>query len=62
MGKAELNLNKLRSRTVGTISTEEALKEVQQVHWSENVISGQEKVLVTKAEKDVEGKCVRLEI
>jgi hypothetical protein len=62
MGKAELNLDKLRSRTVGTISTEEALSTVQEMKWPDEVLNGQKKVVITKAEKDVEGRCVKLGI
>jgi hypothetical protein len=62
MGKAELNLDKLRARTVGTISTEEALNTVQEMKWPDEVMNGQKKVVITKAEKDVEGRCVKLGI
>jgi translation initiation factor 1 (eIF-1/SUI1) len=62
MGKAELNLDKLRSRTVGTISTEEALSTVQEMKWPDEVMNGQKKVVITKVEKAVERRCVKLVI
>ena len=45
-----------------TISTEEALKDITPIQWSEDVLSGKKKVTITKAEKDFENKCVKLEI
>jgi hypothetical protein len=62
MGKVELDLDKLRARTVGTISTEEALGAVREMKWADDVMDGQKKVVITKAEKDVDGKCVKLGI
>lgn len=44
------------------ISTEEALKDVTPIQWPEDVLNGVKKINITKAEKDYENKCVRLEI
>jgi hypothetical protein len=46
----------------GFISTEEALKDVTPIEWSDDVLSGKKKVTVTAAEKDYENKCVKLEM
>lgn len=44
------------------ISHEEALENVTPLKLSEDIISGQRKINITKAEKDYEKKCVKLEI
>ena len=43
-------------------STEEALKDIVPIQWSEEILSGKKQVTITKAEKDFENKCVKLEI
>lgn len=44
------------------ISYDEALKDVTPLKLPENVVSGKESMNITKAEKDYENKCVKLEI
>ena len=44
------------------ISTEEALKDITPIQWSDEILSGRKKVTITKAEKDYKNKCVKLEI
>ena len=44
------------------ISHEEALENATPLKLSEDIISGQRKINITKAEKDYEKKCVKLEI
>lgn len=41
-----LDLNKIRF--AGTISSEEALKNITSIQWSEDVLSGKKKVIITK--------------
>lgn len=56
-----LDLSKLRF-SENIISTEEALKDIAPIQWSEEILSGRKKIEITKAEKDYENKCVKLEI
>jgi hypothetical protein len=58
----KLDMNKLNCRITEFISTEEALKDVIPIEWSDDVLSGKKKVTVTAAEKDYENKCVKLEM
>lgn len=44
------------------ISYEEALENVTPFEFDEDIISGKKKIKVTKAEKDYENRCVKLEI
>lgn len=39
----------MRRRIVGNISTEEALKDIILIQWSEDVLAGNKKVIVTKS-------------
>ena len=57
-----LDFNKIKHRMSNIISTEEALKNVTPIQWSEEVLSGTKQIVITKAEKDYENKCVKLEI
>lgn len=57
-----LDFSKLKHRMGNIISTEEALKDVTPIQWPEEVLTGKKKVIITKAEKDNENKCVKLEI
>ena len=43
-----LDLEKLKSRITKVISTEEALKDVEPMEWSEEVLSGEKKVIITR--------------
>lgn len=56
----KLNLNKLKF--AGTVSMDEALKNVTPINYSCDVLNGSKKVSITKAEKDYVNKCVKLEI
>ena len=44
------------------MSYEEAVKDISPVQWPDSVISGDEKISVSKIEKDYENKCAKLEI
>jgi hypothetical protein len=44
------------------VPMEEALKDVTPIEWSDDVLSGKKKVVVTNAEKDYKNRCVKLEI
>lgn len=44
------------------ISYEEALENVTPFEFDEDIISGKKKIKVTKAERDYENRCVKLEI
>jgi hypothetical protein len=57
-----LDMNKLNSRITKIVPIEEALKDVTPIEWSDEVLSGEKKVVITNAEKDCENKCVKLEI
>ena len=43
-----LDLSKLRTRISKTISTEEALQDVTPINWSDDVVSGEKKVQISK--------------
>ena len=47
----KLDFNKINSRIVGNISSEEALKDINPIQWSEEVLSGRKKVIITKENK-----------
>lgn len=49
----KLDFSKIDGRITGTISSEEALKDVSPIKWSEDVLSGKKKVVITK-ENDME--------
>lgn len=44
----KVNIDKLKSRITKTISTNEALKDVEPMVWAEEVMSGNEKVIISK--------------
>ena len=44
----KLNLEKIESRITKAMSTEEALKDVEPIEWSNEVMSGQQKVTITR--------------
>lgn len=56
-----LNFSKLNFSD-DIISYDDALENVTPFEFSTNVIFGQKKVKTTKAEKDYENRCVKLEI
>lgn len=43
-----LDLSKLRTRISKTLSTEEALQDVTPINWSNDVVSGEKKVQISK--------------
>jgi hypothetical protein len=57
-----LDMSKLNNRISKIVPMEEALKDVAPIEWSDDVLSGKKKVVVTNAEKDYENRCVKLEI
>jgi hypothetical protein len=60
---AKLNVEKLNSRIDKVISSEEALKSIVPMEWSEDILTGNKQVLVTNISKDRENEtCVKLEI
>lgn len=59
-GYRKLDLSKLKFS--GTLSMEEALKDVTPIDFSDDILSGKEKITIAKAEKDYDNKCVKLEI
>lgn len=58
---AKLDAEKLNRRIDKVVSSEEALKSVTPMEWSEDILSGDKQVLVTNISKDSE-TCVTLEI
>lgn len=63
MGKSiTLDINKLNNRIKNIISTEDALKDVTPINWSNDIVTKNKQVTITKAEKDCDNKCVKLEI
>lgn len=48
-----LNLDKLKDKKSRIVSTKEALSNVTQIDWSEEVLSGQKKIIVGVDEKDM---------
>ena len=46
-----LDFEKISKRIVGKISSEEALAEITPIQWSEDVINGKKKVIISKEEK-----------
>lgn len=56
----KLNFNKLKFG--GTLSMDEALKDVTPIDYPDEVLNGDKKVSITKAKKDYVNKCVKLEI
>ena len=56
---AKLNVEKLNSRIDKVISSEEALKSIVPMEWSEDILTGNKQVLVTNISKDKENEtCV----
>lgn len=43
-----LDMSKLKNRRVGTISSEEALKDVAHINWTEEVLDGKTKVVIRR--------------
>ncbi|MBQ9198572.1 MAG: hypothetical protein IJ141_00100 [Lachnospiraceae bacterium] len=58
----ELNIEKLKSRITKVISSDEALKDVEPIDLPDDVINGKKKIVIDKAEKDCDNKCVKLGI
>lgn len=60
---AKLNVEKLNSRIDKVISSEEALKSIVPMEWSEDILTGNKQVFVTNISKDKENEtCVKLGI
>ena len=57
----KLNMEKINSRITKIVSSEEALRDVVPIDWSDEVLSGKKKVTITNATKEEE-RCVKLEI
>lgn len=47
-GYRRLDMSKLKNRKIGTISSEEALKDVIPINWSEDVLSGKKKAIISR--------------
>ena len=50
-GYRQLDLNKLKGKSRKTIASEEALKDVIPIEWSESVLQGKIKVLLVSEKK-----------
>ena len=48
MSCRRLDFSKINNRIVGNISSEEALKNVTPIQWSDDIVSGKRKVIITK--------------
>ena len=48
---ATLDIKKLQSKPSRNISSKEALKNVERINWSKDVVEGRKKVMVTGAKK-----------
>lgn len=44
-----LDLNKLKNKKATIISSEKALKEVTPINWNEDILSGEKKITLCKA-------------
>ena len=43
-----LDMSKLKNRKIGTMSSEEALKDIVPINWAEDVLNGQKKVVISR--------------
>lgn len=43
----KLDMGRLKSRVAKTVSTEEALKDISPMEWSDDVINGNRKITIT---------------
>lgn len=57
----KLDIEKLKLRANGITTTQEALKDVAPINWSQDVLDGKKKVVVKEAHGEKDG-CVKLEI
>ncbi len=46
--RRRLDFSKISNRIVGTLSSEEALKDITPMQWSEDILSGKKKAIITK--------------
>lgn len=46
----KVSIKKIEHRITSTLTTNEALKDVEPMCWSEEVMTGKEKVIITKRE------------
>lgn len=59
----KLNVEKLNSRIDKVISSEEALRTIVPIEWSNDILTGNKQVSVTNITKEEENEaCVKLEI
>jgi hypothetical protein len=57
-----LDMDKLSDRIVRTVLMEEAIKDVALMEWPEEILSGEKRVVVEKAEKNTINKRIELEM
>ena len=53
-------MKKISDRIVATIPTDEALKNTKPFEWSDEVVSGQKKAVISKAVIEENNPCVKL--
>ena len=58
----KLDMSKISSRIVATVSSEEALKDVVPFEWSDEVKTGRKKAVINKATMEDNNPCVKLGI
>ena len=56
----KLDMKKISDRIVATIPTDEALKNTKPFEWSDEVVSGQKKAVISKAVIEENNPCVKL--
>ena len=44
----QLNMNKIKHRIKRNLSSEEALKDIVKIDWTDEILSGKKKVCITK--------------
>lgn len=47
-GYRRLDMSKLKNRKIGTMSSEESLKDIVPFNWSEDVLNGKKKVIISR--------------
>ena len=56
----KLDMKKISDRIVATIPTDEVLKNTKPFEWSDEVVSGQKKAVISKAVIEENNPCVKL--
>ena len=56
----KLDMKKISDRIVATIPTDEALKNTKPFEWSDEVVLGQKKAVISKAVIEENNPCVKL--